>query len=324
MIAELIINDLCNLNCKHCFQGNVKCDSVLDFSNWLNVIDKLAPYVDGFHFAGKEPFIDNKVLHYSSYIREKYSDLYLSVVTNGKTLPTYLDSIIDIGYDNFGVSIDSLTGNNLVREYNGLGNIELLSYRGVSPTIYLTLTKANVKSIVQNIQILNGVAGAFLKFWIIPVLPLANTPKELVISPSDLANCINALIGEEVHGDFTIDIKGSYAEILHYTFDLENGYSFEHKNIQFAVEYECRRFKDSFVVTPDGEMLGCGFEFNKHYKAYSVGNVMHDNVEMMLKLGDMRREDNIQIGEACAEGMKCKVCRNLCPLTLTCYGGKRV
>jgi len=312
MQAELIINNICNLSCKHCFQGNTKLvGTPLSVIEWVETIRKLAPYVDHYHFAGKEPLLDSKIFSLIYFIP---SDKTFSLVTNGVNIPTYIRYLAPTQYPNLtdvGVSIDSFMGDESVRPFQEINNIKMLTDLGVHVTAYLTLTSLNYKNLIPNIQKLQEVGVN--DFWIIPVLALGKTPKELILSPLQLIETLRFLEHEVLWGNFTVDVKGGYAEaIKSEKFDFIT-------NVHLRVEFSCEKFVNRIVITPDGEVLGCGFEYSDGYDRRSSGNIVLDDVEELLEAGDRSRERNREFATVCKENNQCSYCRDLCPLMNFCY-----
>jgi len=111
-ITELSIdvNNRCNLNCKHCYWG---LDELKEDELSLSEINKLIDQaiilgVKVFAFAGKEPFLTDKIISVLAYLKEKKSKhkIIYGVVSNGTLVSKYFGALKELDLDYFDVSLD--------------------------------------------------------------------------------------------------------------------------------------------------------------------------------------------------------------------------
>lgn len=116
-IVSVVINNLCNLNCSHCYLRSENTNS-LSHDEWnlffLSLFKTVQPSV--VTIAGKEPFINDQsaaVLFNALELRDKYQEhseytTRLGVITNGTRLHRYRDQITASNLDYMDISIDGL------------------------------------------------------------------------------------------------------------------------------------------------------------------------------------------------------------------------
>ena len=116
-ILSILINDECNLNCRHCYLSEYK-DKSLRFSEWIKVFTgifkDLSPSI--LCIAGKEPFFDSKSVTLWSSIIELRNHIQSSasrrtkigLITNGMLINEFSDSILRTPPDYIDVSVDGI------------------------------------------------------------------------------------------------------------------------------------------------------------------------------------------------------------------------
>jgi len=70
--ARILINNSCQLNCKHCFYGfKDMVDRPLTDEEYLKVLDECVDIgIINYHFSGKEPLINDRIFNFVSYLKE--------------------------------------------------------------------------------------------------------------------------------------------------------------------------------------------------------------------------------------------------------------
>jgi MoaA/NifB/PqqE/SkfB family radical SAM enzyme len=104
------INNECNLHCKHCYWGITKLHKEpLSLDEIKQLIDRA---IDSgtklFAFAGREPFLTDRIIHVLRYIKEKKKDnnIKYGVVSNGTRVSGYVDALKELDLDYIDISID--------------------------------------------------------------------------------------------------------------------------------------------------------------------------------------------------------------------------
>lgn len=118
IVISILINNLCNLSCKHCFLQSDKFDSYLKREDWEKFFESaftdLKPGT--ISFAGKEVFYDKESaeilfssIHQRNSIQKKFKDkTQIGVITNGTLLHNFKDILVHSWPDYFDISIDGL------------------------------------------------------------------------------------------------------------------------------------------------------------------------------------------------------------------------
>ncbi len=118
-VISVLINNACNLSCKHCYLQTKRFGKYLDHPEWMqffaSVFDDVnAPTI--LSFAGKEVFINQKsvsILLDAIKLRNRlqendFKKTEIGVITNGTLLHNYKSQLLETPPDYIDVSIDGL------------------------------------------------------------------------------------------------------------------------------------------------------------------------------------------------------------------------
>lgn len=144
--ARLLINNVCNLNCGHCFYGHRSLvGEEMGWKEWEVAIDKCVKAgVANFHIAGKEPFINEDIFNFTDYIRNNHPGVTFDVCTNGINVPKYIEQIKQAGFWRVCISIDSFHAG---EEDDKDAIVELLLANGIPVNVFTVASKENVGEI---------------------------------------------------------------------------------------------------------------------------------------------------------------------------------
>lgn len=164
-IISVVINNSCNLACKHCYLQTRQSRHYLSRREWARFFESAFSDLDlsVLSFAGKEVFVDKNsvgILLDAISLRDEIQEGHLKkttigVITNGTLLHKHTDVLLKSPPDYFDVSIDGLPKeHNLIR---GEGAFEMLSpnLRWLSKQfpgkIWLTptLLETNIGSLIE-------------------------------------------------------------------------------------------------------------------------------------------------------------------------------
>jgi len=134
-VISLLINNFCNLKCKHCYLQAPKFDDYLSHDEWMellfSVLQKLVPSV--ICFSGKEVFFNQQsvnILLDAVRLRNELQESFLKktkigVITNGTLIHHFKTDLEATHPDYFDISIDGLPEvHNFVRGKNAFEQLE--------------------------------------------------------------------------------------------------------------------------------------------------------------------------------------------------------
>lgn len=117
-VVSIVLNNVCNLRCRHCYLEPIPGEPVLAREEWLaffrSLFDDLAPTVVS--FAGKEVFAEAgsaDLLFEAIGLRDRLQAhrgkrTHIGVITNGTLLHRFQTELVACPPDHFDVSIDGL------------------------------------------------------------------------------------------------------------------------------------------------------------------------------------------------------------------------
>lgn len=306
--VRLLINNDCQLQCKHCFYGfNEMKSSPLSFEKMCSVIDEaVALGVSSFHFAGKEPLINADIFKYADYIRINYPHVIFDVVTNGLTIPKFADDLVLHGFERVCLSVDDIHDSNGVRSVQGVSAhaLSALCGKDIDVEVFIDIHRNNVYLVRCIIEEINNTYGV-TRFFVRTIRNLKQGD-DIHVSLEDL----NALyldlydLAEEnpnIYITFNIGNEYSYQIYRDKTTDLyamcyfidRSGSDNVTKNFILDFERFCHKFERQITVTPDGYVLGCGMEMScKDYDKLSAGNVKSLSLATLIKIGKSKSYDS--------------------------------
>ena len=211
-VVAMIINNVCNLACKHCYLQVNRCTAPeLSSAEWEKVFRSafdLNPSL--ICLSGKEMFLGNAGAEALTYLtrvkREIHSETRIGAVSNGTLLHLHRDAILAADLDNLDISVDGIESDH---DYNrGAGafakmrpNLEwAVRELGDRLFVNMTLQKRNYRSLPRAVEQFHrlGVRTVGCGFYI----PLPYTDPALSLDIDDYAAIFRDL---DNLGDIDID-----------------------------------------------------------------------------------------------------------------------
>lgn len=145
------IAESCNLDCEHCYKASLSKKVPLNLKEMKKTIDELASLgVLEFRFCGNEPVVHKYFSQLAFYAKSK--GFYLSTNTNGFYDDSYINKLIEIGFNEVIISIegqeethDEIRGSGSYKK--ALNVLRALKEHGVKSRINMTVSKFNLKEL---------------------------------------------------------------------------------------------------------------------------------------------------------------------------------
>lgn len=196
--------NLCNLQCRHCYQNAGKKTPQLSLEERLRVIDELDEnFVPTVAFSGGEPLCDPEFFVVAKYAAEK--EMYLSVATNGTLLTEDMCAKLkDCGIQYVEVSLESSTPEYHDR-FRGIPGLWRRTVQGIENAVKAgllvgvapTVTRENLRDLPALYRLVQNLgAHRFYVFNFIPtgrgreILDRDLTPEEREEMLELLYNCL--------------------------------------------------------------------------------------------------------------------------------------
>jgi 7-cyano-7-deazaguanine synthase in queuosine biosynthesis/MoaA/NifB/PqqE/SkfB family radical SAM enzyme len=315
-IIELrfLVNNDCNLSCKHCFYGfNEMKTPELSYYEKNEVLKQAMNYgITNIHIAGKEPLLSKELFEHISFIKTYKADVGIDLVTNGILLEKRLIEIKDSSIDRIFLSIDDfIQKKESIRSINaGISKllIDLLDCKK-SMTIFIDLHKSNYKKIAENINFINRMFG-LNEFYIRGVLPIGSANMDMVLNAQEMNQVFEYLLKytENMRQDtklqITLYIQGKYTHdflkdksnnLMRHLKNYRTTYINEHFSV--IPEYYCSPFENTITLTPDGYLLGCATEVaSVDYNVIGAGNVRDYSLTELIQRGKQKTLERLRQG----------------------------
>ena len=327
--VRLLINNLCQLKCEHCFYGFEEMKSPqLSIDEMKEVIRKCALEFGGinFHFSGKEPFFNEDIFEYAKYIRNNFPFCTYDVVTNGFNISKYIDKIKEAGFRKIFLSYDDFSEAS-IRKFKSEESLKLLEEAGIDTEIFIDLHSGNVHNIKDGINALKEYK-CIHNFYIRTIKSIGNAEDRELLSLNALEEVYNALwdLAEEnqnvrfyfnIGSEYAYQLRSKNYELSHALEFLEGSFSIDIlPNFAIYAERYCARYEGTISITPDGYVLGCATEVsNPNYDLLSAGNVRdYDSLKELVQKG-IKESLALQNTICVKNGI---YCLKKCPHTLNC------
>lgn len=310
------VNNVCNLNCKHCYVGYKDTSHAISYEAWTKVFsDLIETGARTFGNVGKEPLLDweltRKLLAYFQQQQKSIPELRYGFVTNGLLLsdeiitelvelaPTY----IDVSLDGNRESHDKIRGKGTFEKL--IPNLKKLAETALSDRTFISFTvnKINKADIAEVVKIISkmGIKNLLLS-------PYVTLDKEdaLYLSYDELADIISGIIlGEELNfGQFEklnlyfksdystskglvdklkqrglINCNALYMDEYGVLFNrIEKGSNVVYLNY---LPYD-NTFSQAIRISHDGYVSGCRDMFYNDYRSRTVGNINLTPIKQIL------------------------------------------
>jgi len=241
------ITSKCNLNCKHCYNGeNLSKDSVFDKEKSLETIELLASYgIKDIFITGGEPFLNENLF----FILEKCYDrsIYPSILTNGTLINDFASSEFHrTGVKAVQISFDGVNKTHeLIRGKDTFDKVEFaidsLRKHKVPVILKTTINEQNKDDLEEVVKYSND-KGITIKFSL--AQEIGNTEKnQAMISPKDYFNLFLKL--------YSLKKQGNRLTLPDFAIEeyLTNG----------KISSKCGAGRDLAVITFDNKLLPCPF-----------------------------------------------------------------
>ena len=184
--VEIILNDTCNFNCTYCRGLKPELQKTLSLETVKHYIDICADdKVENIRFSGGEPTLHPNIKDIIKYTKTK-SINRIAVSTNGSASFELYKDLIQLGVNDFSISLDACCSETGTKMLGGIKNkwervienIEKLS-KLTYVTVGVVLTQDNLPELKKTIELahLKGVAD----IRIIPAAQFGNTLADLQI-----------------------------------------------------------------------------------------------------------------------------------------------
>lgn len=303
---RLIINDDCQLNCPHCYHsGNSLIDTPLTDDEVKNAIKEAYDYgIREFHFAGKEPLINERIFIFADYLNTLQGAKY-HVVTNGITVPKYARLLKSKGFEKVFLSADNQFGEKqaVLRNSKALQCVKnavlSLNAQAVPIEIFYDLTPDNIMFTVKNIKYWYLVHGV-KDFYVRTIRDIGKEGFDKfhlnVKSLEYLHTELSRLSLDGLNVTLNIGACPYFYDIMlgEHNSDLKNdivtcglyGSSQITENYNLFAEAYCGKYENRITLTADGYILGCAMECSvKEYDKISVGNIKNNSFKDLIKRG---------------------------------------
>lgn len=310
------INNVCNLQCRHCYVGYSKMTDSLRLQEWENVFDELVELgAKTFGNVGKEPLLNwaktKGLLEYLKYKKGENSDLRFGFVTNGilldkmkiielnKIMPDY----IDISLDGNKEVHDWIRGEGT---YDALmSNLQTLSGYQLKDKVFIsfTLNRVNASCIED---VIKSIYRLGIKNILISPYVTLNTSDMLYISDDEIITTIkNLLMGKLIdfseYKDLNIYVKNDFTTtkpLMEKMADLNiikkdelliddygvifNKYEFDKNTVYFNYMPFDTTFTTAIRISHDGYVSNCLDMFYDNYPERAIGNFREKGINEIL------------------------------------------
>ena len=300
---RLLINNKCQLKCKHCFYGFEETKKpVLSKEQLFNAIveaDKLG--IENIHFSGKEPLFDDDLVWYAEQMKNHNLKCTFDLVTNGINVPKYAAKLKECGIKIIHLSVDDIEEANAVRSVHGVTDraLKACCENGIDVDIYVDLHDKNYNRIEEIVDYLLTNYSCIKSFYFRTIRFLGNAEinnLERLTSKQLEEVFFGVKKSAEKYPDkffqYTINMQYekevSESEILAEEVYLNDWYFNPCilDNFVFYVQDCCNRYTNQITLTPDGYLLGCASEVaSADYDKISVGTYPEHSLKELIEKG---------------------------------------
>jgi len=167
--CELIITDRCNFSCPYCRGLRKDCCGVMHIQKAFDIIRMWAmDKLKNIRFSGGEPTLHLQLPEIIKFAKQKGIER-IAISTNGSQSTDYYKHLIDIGVDDFSISLDGCcaAGVDKMSGTTGKYNRVITNVRELSKLTYVTvgivITNNNVKDLVQIVEFAHGLGVADIR-----------------------------------------------------------------------------------------------------------------------------------------------------------------
>jgi len=190
--CELILTDKCNFNCPYCqgLRSDVK--GTLDYEYAKSIIDIWSKdNLENIRFSGGEPTTYKELPELIDYTKKKGVNR-IAISTNGYQDFSYYKELIDLGVNDFSISLDaccSSFGDKMAGGIEGAWEKVINNIRKISELTYVTVgmvfTKETAKTLIDSVEFADGLGVSDIRIvssaqWNRPLYEVKDIPKEIL------------------------------------------------------------------------------------------------------------------------------------------------
>lgn len=302
---RVLVNNDCQLKCKHCYYGFSEMKQPrLSLDEFRDVFVQARDLgINDFHFSGKEPLFDDFIFEVTKVLHEVHPKADCTIVTNGINIPKYAGLLKENRFSNVCLSVDDIGDSSLVRSVTKVTDRAIKSLQEVNIPIevFIDLHNNNFDKVDSIMSFLKDEYGIH-KFYVRTISMVGNAVENDIskLTPEELNETYEQLFNfAESHEDVSINLTLTAP----YVYDiLDFGEPMSIKTavgdvIGFASRYiidnftvfpetYCGKYETQVTLTPDGFIHGCALEVSKEdYDLISSGNVRNTSLSDLIKKG---------------------------------------
>lgn len=300
---RLLLNNSCQLKCRHCFYGfeDTKLP-VLSNEELYKIVqeaDKLG--LENVHFSGKEPLYDDSIVWFAKKMFEDKLNITFDIVTNGINIPKYAHDLKKYGLKKFYLSVDDVLNANGIRSVKGVTDkaLKVCCDENIDVEIFIDLHSNNCDKVLDIVSYLSDTYSCVSRFYIRTIRNIGNAKDMKLLSISELEQAFVGILNSAVKypdKKFEMNIGIEYEAVIYNGEDNMFVEPLETQDFMFTtlvlpnfnmiLEDRCYRYEFQITITPDGFALGCGSEVScDNYDKISVGNVRDHSLEELIQIG---------------------------------------
>lgn len=320
--VRILLNNDCQLNCKHCYHNNNKLiGDVLTNDELIKFIQEAYNIgIRSVHYAGKEPLFNDRLFTITERVKNSVPDMEFSLVTNGINVPKYVERLKKLGISKICLSADDEFKKNVdstrIGDTNKFVKKAIKAISGEIPIeMSYDLTPENIHNVIDNLKFWRN-NFEIKSFYIRTIRNVGGAKDFKLISLKDLCELHSKLKSCDIDASIYLSI-GSCP----YTYDIlfsQNDYTKElatdielsglsglfdvTDNYSLLIEAYCCRYENQITLTPDGYILGCAMECSvPNYNSTSAGNIRNLPLKDLIYIG---KEKSLKVLESNMQGDK--------------------
>jgi MoaA/NifB/PqqE/SkfB family radical SAM enzyme len=188
--CEILITDKCNFKCPYCRGLNQEISGVMRLDKVKSIVDFCATNnIENIRFSGGEPTTYLHLKELVSYTKEKCDKIqHIAISTNGSADLEYYKQLIDLGVNDFSISLDACCSafGDKMSGTKGVWDKVIDNIRELSKLTYVTvgvvLTDENISELLDIIKFASGLGVADIR---IISSAQSNIPLNVATSISD-------------------------------------------------------------------------------------------------------------------------------------------
>ncbi|MEM5872162.1 MAG: radical SAM protein [Candidatus Aenigmatarchaeota archaeon] len=197
LVLVVEVTNICNLNCKYCY-NSFKRDKirVMSFGDFSNIVEQATELnVFDINISGGEPFVHPQILDFIKLVLDK--ELGISIVSNGTVIDKNMakelaklgvTQYIQVSFDSHVESINDLTRQGFKESFEGFLNLVANSdNRSTAPSIGIVLNRFNYESIVDTIDFFSNFTDRF------HIMNVMNS-KDFSLEPQHMEDFLNIIL----------------------------------------------------------------------------------------------------------------------------------